>query len=208
MQIRRIRIENFRCVRELELDLDETTVFIGANNTGKTAIMEGVRIALSRRWGRRGTGFVEFDVHRGEAALNPREAPPVRVYLHFEECSDDPWDPDMVAVLDDITALAKNGSNQISLRVTCQWSEESEAFEPSWEFLDTAGKPFGRARRATNFSPFFSYALLFYLPALRDAAEEFGPRSPIWGRFSNRFEYRTQSKPVFRPLSTGSTQNC
>lgn len=54
MKISKVRIENFRCIRELDVNLDDTTVFIGANNSGKTAILEAVRIALSRRWGRRG----------------------------------------------------------------------------------------------------------------------------------------------------------
>lgn len=39
MRISHLRVENFRCIRELDLVLDETTVLIGANNTGKTAIL-------------------------------------------------------------------------------------------------------------------------------------------------------------------------
>lgn len=183
MQINRIRIENFRCIRELDLWFDQTTVLIGANNTGKTAILEAVRIALSRRWGRRGTGFTEYDVHRSEEATDPKTAAPVRVFLHLEESPEAPWDPDMVAALDDLVVLNDRGGNLISLRVTCEWKPETEAFEPAWEFLDAADQPLSqKAQRATNLSGFFAYAPLFYLAALRDAADEFGPRSSLWGR--------------------------
>jgi putative ATP-dependent endonuclease of the OLD family len=183
MQIKRVRIQNFRCVRALDLTLDETTVFIGANNTGKTAIMEAVRIALSRRWGRRGTGFTEYDVHCPEEATNPKTAPPVMVFLYLEDSPTAPWDADMVAALDDLVVLNDAGGNLISLRVTCEWKQETETFEPAWEFLDAAGQPLaGKAQRATNLSGFFAYAPLFYLAALRDAADEFGPRSSLWGR--------------------------
>jgi putative ATP-dependent endonuclease of OLD family len=183
MQISRVRIENFRCVRALDLKLDETTVFIGANNTGKTAIMEAVRIALSRRWGRRGTGFTEYDVHRPGENIDPKTAPPVSVFLHWEDSTAASWDPDMVAALDDVIVLDKAGSNLVSLRVTCEWQKESEAFEPTWEFLDAAGQPLaGKAQRATNLSNFFAYVPLFYLAALRDAVDEFSPRSSLWGR--------------------------
>ena len=183
MKINRVRIENFRCVRELDLELDETTVLIGANNAGKTAIMEAIRIALSRRWGQRGTGFTEYDVHCSEEAHDPKLAPPVRVFLNFEEDPDNPWDPDMIAALDDVAVLADTGANLISIRVTCQWSEEKEAFDPAWEFLDAAGQPLTqKAQRAMNLSGFFAYAPLFYLAALRDAADEFGPRSSLWAR--------------------------
>ncbi len=51
MQITQAHIQNFRSLRDLHLELDETTVLIGANNAGKTAILEALRIALSRRWG-------------------------------------------------------------------------------------------------------------------------------------------------------------
>ncbi|MDP3937257.1 MAG: DUF2813 domain-containing protein, partial [Deltaproteobacteria bacterium] len=181
MQISRLHIENFRCIRGLAVELDETTVFIGANNTGKTAILEAVRVALSRRWGRRGTGFTEHDVHCPGEAIDPKTAPPVQVLLHLEDTASTPWPEDMVAALDDLVVLDGVGRNRITLRVTCRWQTESEAFEPAWEFLDAAGTPLTqKAQRATNLSGFFSYVPLFYLAALRDAGDEFGPRSSLW----------------------------
>lgn len=181
MQISSLKIDNFRCLRSLEVTLEETTVFIGANNTGKTALLEAIRVALSRRWGRRGTGFTEYDVHCREPPGNPKTDPPVQVQLKFEEQEKAPWDADMVAALDSYISLNAIGRNLVWLRVTCQWDAETEAFEPAWEFLDAAGNPrANRAARATNTSEFFAYARLFYLPALRDALDEFGSRSPLW----------------------------
>lgn len=182
MKISKVRIENFRCIRELDVNLDDTTVFIGANNSGKTAILEAVRIALSRRWGRRGTGFTEHDVHSPGETHDPKTAPPVRVLVRLEETDSEPWDPDMVSALDDLIVINDLGRNLISLRVTCEWKGESEAFEPAWEFLNPSGQPLTqRAQRATNLSGFFSYVPLFYLSALRDAAGQFDPRSSLWG---------------------------
>jgi putative ATP-dependent endonuclease of OLD family len=183
VQIKRLRIENFRCIRELELDLEDTTVFIGANNSGKSAILEAVRIALSRRWGSRGTGFTEFDVHCPGQEHDPKTADPVRVFLRFEDTAAAPWNDDMLADLEGPAVLTEQGRNLIWLRVTCAWSAEAEAFEPVWQFLDAAGQPQVQgARRATNTSPFFSYLPLFFLPALRDAADEFGSRSSMWSK--------------------------
>ena len=62
MQISKVRIRNFRSVKSLEMDLGPTTVLIGPNNTGKTAILDAVRNVLTRRWGQRGTGFTENDI--------------------------------------------------------------------------------------------------------------------------------------------------
>lgn len=88
----------------------------------------------------------------------------------------------MVSALDDLIIINDLGRNLISLRVTCEWKGESEAFEPAWEFLNPSGQPLTqRAQRATNLSGFFSYVPLFYLSALRDAAGQFDPRSSLWG---------------------------
>jgi putative ATP-dependent endonuclease of OLD family len=59
VEITRVLIKNFRSIKDADIILSPTTVFIGPNNIGKTAILDAIRIALSRRWGRQGTG--EFD---------------------------------------------------------------------------------------------------------------------------------------------------
>ena len=72
MRITSIRIENFRSIKSLYVELGETTVLIGPNNGGKTAILDAARIALTRRWGQRGTGFTEYDVHLAHEDDDPK----------------------------------------------------------------------------------------------------------------------------------------
>jgi putative ATP-dependent endonuclease of OLD family len=81
MRITRVRIENFRSIKNLDIELGETTVFIGPNNAGKTAILDAVRIALTRRWGQRGTGFTEYDVHLANETADPKTSPGVAIEL-------------------------------------------------------------------------------------------------------------------------------
>ena len=73
MRVTRIEIENFRSIRYLVVDLG-ATVFVGPNNAGKTAILDALRIALTRRWGQRGTGFSEYDIHLADDAADPKPA--------------------------------------------------------------------------------------------------------------------------------------
>lgn len=182
MRISRLQIENFRSIKALDIELGDTSVFIGANNAGKTAILDAVRIVLTRRWGQRGTGFTENDVHRPEPGGDPRTLPPVTIKLTLEEPATGSWHPDMVAALDDIASVTQDGRNLITLRVTCAWNAESEVFDPAWEFLDGAGQPMSERRRSNNLISFFGYLQVFWLGALRDAANEFTPRSGHWGR--------------------------
>jgi putative ATP-dependent endonuclease of OLD family len=91
MRITSLRIENFRSIRTLDVELGETTVFIGPNNAGKTAILDAVRIALTRRWGQRGTGFTEYDVHLAKENDDPKSSPGVVIELRAEEAVADEW---------------------------------------------------------------------------------------------------------------------
>ena len=182
MQISRLHIENFRSIRNLDVDLGDTTVLIGPNNAGKTAILDAVRIVLSRRWGQRGTGFTENDVHRRHPDDDPRTSPPIKIVIAMEEPRLNDWDEDMVAALDDIITLLPDGRNLLTVQVTCAWDEEKEALDAAWQFLDSSGEPLPQRRRAINLTGFFSYMPLFWLGALRDATGEFTPRSRHWGR--------------------------
>ena len=182
VRISRLHIENFRSIRSLDVNLGETTVLIGPNNAGKTAILDAVRIVLTRRWGQRGTGFTESDVHRLDPEGDPRTLPPIKIVIIMEESELGAWDEDMVAALEDILTLLPDGRNLLTVQVTCAWNEEKEAFDPAWQFLDSSGEPLPERRRAINLTGFFNYMPLFWLGALRDANQEFTPRSGHWGR--------------------------
>jgi predicted ATP-dependent endonuclease of OLD family len=71
MRITRIHIENFRCIRNLEVELGDTTVFIGPNNVGKTAILDAVRIVLTRRWGQRARALLSMTFTGQRRAVIP-----------------------------------------------------------------------------------------------------------------------------------------
>ena len=190
MRITRIEIQNFRSIRHLVVDLGETTVFVGPNNAGKTAILDALRIALTRRWGQRGTGFTEYDVHLADDADDPKASDGVSIELHTAESVTGEW-PDAVAEdLDQIVQLdLTTGRRAVVLRTRCAWNEDSGAFEPSWEFLNVKREPLaGRGARRINLERFWRYLPVFYLGALRDADDEFSPRSQFWGRLLKALE--------------------
>ena len=181
MQIKKLQIENFRSIVDIELSLDDTTVFIGANNSGKSAVLEAVRIALTRRWGQRGTGFTENDIHIASPEDDPRTAPAPRILIIFQESSAGEWPEDMIANLDEIMTLTARGLNRVSVAITYSWNADDEVFKPAWEFLDTDGNAQPPRRRAINLSGFYNYVLFYWLGALRNAKDEFTARSQHWG---------------------------
>jgi putative ATP-dependent endonuclease of OLD family len=184
LQIKRVTIENFRSIRHAEIELGSTTVLIGPNNAGKTAILEAIRIALTRRWGQRGTGFTEYDVHLCAMRTDPKVGDPVVIEIEIQESVANEWPEELHETLADIIQLNPiSGQASIILRVSCAWDDGEESYVPKWEFLNVDRNPLaGKGARATNFQEFFSFLPVFYLDALRDAADEFAARSQFWGR--------------------------
>ena len=190
MRVSRIEIHNFRSIRHLVVDLSETTVFVGPNNAGKTAILDALRIALTRRWGQRGTGFTEYDVHLAGDDDDPKASPGISIEIHAQESEPEEWPDGVTEDLDQIVQLDPHtGLRSIALRTRCAWSEESGAFEPVWEFLNAARDPLaGQGARRVNLERFWRYLPVFYLDALRDVGDEFSPRSQFWGRLLKALE--------------------
>lgn len=181
MHIGRLNIENFRCIRSLEVELGPTSVIIGENNAGKTAILDAIKIAMSRRWGRSGqTGFTEYDFSVGEAG-QPR--PPIKISLLFSETESGEWPQGLVDDLNEIVRTDPNaGTNSIHMQVRCTFEDVTGSVEPVWEFLNEDGDPFsGAGSRNQNLSKFFDYVPCFSMAAMRDAGVEFGSRSRFWG---------------------------
>jgi putative ATP-dependent endonuclease of OLD family len=190
VRITRLHIENFRSIKTLDLELGNTTVLIGPNNAGKTAILDALRIALTRRWGQRGTGFTEYDVYLATEHDDPKASPGVIIEIRVEEITAGEWPDELLQDLEEIYQLDPvTGRNFISLRASCAWSVADKCFLPSWAFLNAARAPMvGRGARRTNLERFWQYLPVFYLSALRDAEDELSPRSQFWGRLLKAME--------------------
>jgi putative ATP-dependent endonuclease of the OLD family len=190
MRLTALRIQNFRSIKSLDVEVGETTVFIGPNNAGKTAILDAVRIALTRRWGQRGTGFTEYDVHLAKENDDPKSSPGVAIELRAEEAIAGEWPDEMQQSLEEISQTDPvTGKSSITLNVQCSWSEPDGCFQPAWTFLNAARQPLvGGSARRVNLERFWQYMPVFYLGALRDAEDEFTSRSQFWGRLLKAME--------------------
>jgi len=92
MLLKKLKIEHFRGLKIVELDLDETTVLVGENNSGKTSILHALRACLSfLRTGGRSAPFDEFDFHLESVDADPSTAKPISIELTFEESIAGEW---------------------------------------------------------------------------------------------------------------------
>jgi putative ATP-dependent endonuclease of the OLD family len=190
MRITQLKIKNFRSIKELELQLGETTVFIGPNNAGKTAILDALRIVLTRKWGQRGSGFTEYDIHLENETDDPKLSPGIEIEIRVDESHPDEWPDSLQQDLDPIIQTDPvTGQNSITLRAQCAWDAGEKAYLPSWAFLNAARAPLaGSSARRMNLEKFWQYLPVFYLSALRDADDEFSTHSQFWGKLLKAME--------------------
>ncbi|WP_025770080.1 ATP-dependent nuclease [Thioalkalivibrio sp. HK1] len=182
MKLTRIHIRNFRCLRDVELCVDPTTVLIGENNVGKTSILEAVRIALSRRWGQRGGGFGEKDFFTKEPATESRPDEAISVELEFAESEAREWSEKTLANMTGYLRYdAQANLNSVCLRVKCQFDSTAGDIQTTFRFIGQDEKEvIRRVGRSANTSRFFDHVPVFSLNALRDSQQEFQPRAHFW----------------------------
>src|SRR6266446_1355123 len=64
MRIVRIRISNFRCIKEAEIHPLKDSVLLGPNNIGKTAVLEALNLLLNPEIGAHSEAIDENDFYR------------------------------------------------------------------------------------------------------------------------------------------------
>lgn len=187
MLLTRLQIENFRGIKSLDLNLGETTVLIGENNSGKTTVLHALRACLQHlRGGGRASVFEDFDFHFDGVSADPTTAPPIVITLTFEESKPDEWSLEVERQLGGdasiIMLMSPDDHFRIQLRVTSEFSKVNQEVDTSFDFLDATGKPLARKSRG-RLSALQQLRPLFYLSALRDAGKEFSRTSQFWSPF-------------------------
>lgn len=195
MELRRLEIKNFRGITSLDLELKDTTVLIGENNTGKTAVLDALRFALRDVRTRRGCVFEEYDFHLPTATAEPSTAPPISIRLTFREDTPGQWDEQQVARLNRARIL-QVGADQCSiviLEVSAKFDETMRDFSQDWEFQNVEGAPLtGLADSALGV--FHSEVSYYYLSALRDATRQFDSRGVFWRPFLKKSQLTPEKR--------------
>ncbi len=175
-------IRNFRGIRDLTLELDETTVLIGENNTGKTAVLQAIERCLSRPRGTDGRVFDEYDYRLESETASSEGADPILIELRFEESEPEALPSELREELGQVLVLREDGRRQATLRVTSFYDPASSEVKTESVFLNAEGRPekpmigvlAASVRRAVP---------VHFLPALRDVGKHFATRGPFWRDF-------------------------
>ena len=184
MKLRELRIKNFRNLVDVQVPIDDTTLLVGENNSGKTALLDALRIALPRTGFGRSHPFDEYDYHMSSPDDSPQKSEGIVIELWFRETDSGEWpDPIVQALTEIVQTDPILDLNSIGLRLSSRYDLSAQQFVSSREFLNLQGEPLaGKAASPAIVTRFLEYIRLFYLSALRDSDAEFSPKSQFWGR--------------------------
>jgi putative ATP-dependent endonuclease of OLD family len=116
MYLRQVTVENFRGIEKVTVDLDETTVLIGENNSGKTSFIDALRLALDKGLARRGNPFDDYDHRLVSKDSQPGDAGKLSVTLVFSEEKPDEWHEEVVQSLGDVAVIADDDRRIVTPR--------------------------------------------------------------------------------------------
>jgi len=182
MKLREIAVKNFRCFKDVRMSVGDTCVLIGENNSGKTALLDALRIVLTRASYGKNVIFDEYDYYMSKSGDSPLSSEGIEIELWFREDKTDEWSDSLSQSLQDIIQTDPNKDiDSIGIRLSSKADAISKTIIPRVEFLSIDGQTL--KVKAGNVTAFLNYIRIFALSALRDADEEFSVRSQYWGKF-------------------------
>ncbi len=180
MRLSTLKIEKFRGIDSVEIHLDrDVTVLVGENNTGKTSVLEALRLCLDVVKSDKTCNFSEYDFYRDEQRRDLHSCKPINITLIFQESEDHPWPDHITQALDDV--IVGRDYSTIKFRVTARYDLEAGEPVQSWSFLDDADNEMvgrdGMIKDLRRLRPFF------FQTALRAAKDQFHGQSTYWASF-------------------------
>ena len=211
MFLSNVHIKNFRGIEDLSLSLDDVCVLIGENNTGKTTIIDAIRLCLEETVDRTPARFMEYDYHLKDGIENPTSSPPIEITLTFQEQSEDASLREQMEPLQLAEVLTEPGLRIFILKISSVFNQSSHKFVSDYDFLDVDLSPLPEAKHDSVLSCLKQLTSTFYLSSIRDAAQEFDVHSEFWSPFvtalkmnsADRIEIESELKHLnFKILQT------
>jgi putative ATP-dependent endonuclease of OLD family len=199
MRLSKVKIENFRGIASAEIELHrDITVLVGENNTGKTSVLEALRLCLDAVKSEK-SKFGEFDFCRDDTCTSLAACRPITLTLTYLESDAHPWPDHITQSLNDV--IVGSDYSVIKLRVTARYDADSGETVASWCFLDDADNEMvgknGTIKDLRRLRPFF------FQTALRAAKDEFHGQSTYWSSFLKNKDIDEATRKALEDELTG-----
>lgn len=177
--IKELRIRNYKCYESLDVELNETSLLLGANNAGKTSLLEALELSFTRY--KRISEELIF-IKKDEVLNKDKEIIIDVLILPDEESFDEEWfnlfgtlifeddEKDRIALRTIIKYNQIKGEYDLEHKAMTEWPDSSDVLT----FNDY------NTQRVT--SNILEAIPVFYLDAKRDITTEMGDKYSYWGK--------------------------
>ena len=175
LRISRVTIRNFRCVQDIQVDLEPgTTYLVGENNVGKTSILLALWSALGRR------RPLDDDLRQTVDTPAPAEA---SVDVLLVPADGQQFSNEIRQRLLHVQRVPSTRQEAVGIRTSFQPSRESSVLSSRRSFLQPNGDGEWTPAAAPRLPPELMKRIeAHFLDASRDLVEDLGNRTSIWGR--------------------------
>lgn len=191
VQIVEVRIANFRSLKEAFLELQPLTVLIGANNAGKTSILDAMNAALgaSRR------PLTQEDVFIADTEASAPKDRSIVIDVLLRPVNDQglildsfPAGSYWIALWGDGISLDKNQNDIVATRTTAKWSEAQAEYVTQRRFLSEWRPPSqwlaAQVKNAVVTAAHLEPISLHYIDAKRDIQDDLRRQGSFWNRLT------------------------
>lgn len=188
MLLTNVHIKRFRGLADLTIPLGRNTVIIGENNSGKSSLIDAIRLGLNRS-PEGESAFHEFDYYMGEDEPYPHKSEGIEIEYEFTESFQGELDviaESLTMISEIIIQIPSEEDNEVSInkvivKVISKYDESRKDYSVNLSFLNAAKQPLGTTE--LHRMEFHQIANIFYLSALRNVGEYLHSSSPYWIKF-------------------------
>ena len=180
MRISRLRLENFRSLRDFDMEPEAgTNLLVGENNAGKSALL----VALQRALGRATPEFDLEDFYVTTPSTNPASLPTIVIDVEIRPKVGSRFSTNFSTEFVDEITLDAAGAPLLTFRTQAHYDQTEERIVTEYASVRTDGSP----RHMSSAKRFIlrGYIPFYLVDAFRDTVRDVQNRRGFWGRIVN-----------------------